>query len=178
MKEEHKKMIRDIATEERVPINEIKNMELGELGLLIVNECIKGNHDYVYDTLLKKFIEISKNPDKNIYSCDLTDWGLIRVEVNQGLWSPVFVKRKIPLLNYVFKKSEITSKPSASNPELNYQVVNFIDMLRDVFLIQGGLRCIDLTDKMFVEDNDEIHIVLDFMEYKCNELYKEHGGLL
>lgn len=168
-------MIIDTSKEERVPVNEIKNFELSELGLLIVNECIEGNYDYAYDTLLPEFIELSKYHDTALGPVDLNKWGLKEVEVNTGF----FVNkenRKIPQLKYVFKKSTIESETSPSNPEKNYQVVNFVDMLRDAFVIQGGLRAKDYSDKVYVEDTDEIHVMLDFMEYKCNELYKKYGG--
>lgn len=169
-------MIVDIATEERVPVNKLENMALSELGLLIVNECIDGDIDYAYNTLLDKYVELSVNPDNHLQGMDLKEWGLIRVDVNP-LGFTRRNARKIPQLDYVFQKSVITNHPSVRNPAFEYQPINFIGMLREVFLIQGGLRCDDYTDKNYVDSNDELHVLLDFMEYKCNEVYKKYGGL-
>jgi len=57
-------MIVDIATEERVPVNEIKDLPLGKLGNLICDESIKGNTDYV-EELVTQFLEIVRDDLKD-----------------------------------------------------------------------------------------------------------------
>lgn len=156
-------MIVDIATEERIPVNEIKDLPLGKLGLLICNESLKDNNEYV-DELLKEFIETCRlELQKQIPGLEI---------YRQVLATDPSGKNSIPRLIIHTKADTISD------------VKTLLNHLREYFQIQGGLRLPVMgttykTDngdfKYFHTDEQDFNIILDFMEYKCTELYKELG---
>lgn len=156
-------MIVDIATEERVPVNEIKDLPLGKLGSLICDESIKGNMDYV-DELVKQFLKIARSELKE---SDMN----IEIYRHNLLTDPSGCN-SIPRL-IIHTKIEDTG-----------EVKSILKNLREYFQIQGGLRLPvmgafyktdDGEHEFFDDEANDLNLILDFLEYKCNQLYREAG---
>ncbi|WP_406533935.1 hypothetical protein [Methanobrevibacter sp.] len=154
-------MIVDIATEERVPVNEIKDLPLGKLGNLICDESIKGNTDYV-EELVTQFLEIVRD--------DLKDED-IQIYRHSLLTDPSGCNSIPRLIIHTRLDNVGEAKKTLKN-------------LREYFQIQGGLRLplmgafykTDNGDHDWFDDEDnDLNLILDFMEYKCNQLYREAG---
>lgn len=150
-------MIRDIETEERVPVNTIEDMIIGVLGEAICEEVDKTTRD----KLVQKFLEVARN-DLKEYDEDIQIYRYIVPTDPKG-------DKSVPrLLIHTTVKSIREFK-------------SILKRLREYFQIQGGLRLPEMgnnyiTDdgefKYFPEDDNNLNLILDFIEYKCNNTYR------
>lgn len=135
---------------------DIEDIELSSLGKAIYNESIEGNIDS-RDKLLDEFLNKTKE-----------ELGKIYYKFDIEILKPSF-KTHVPKL--LIHTNIVDVK----------DVTRVFYILREYFMIQGNLR---LTNEpyYFKEDGDvgyfktdesNLTLVLDFVEYKCNELYRE-----
>lgn len=148
-------------TSDKNPITELVDSKLQDLGLLIYNESKKGNN---VDELLEEFITLSKDPKNNLNNVDITRYGLEEVIINDKYMTGG-QKRVVPFLNYVFNQNILIN----AIEEEDSTIITFINFLRSIFHIQGGLRV--KTNRYYKAGS--LFVILDFNEYKCNEVYKE-----
>ncbi|WP_405285989.1 hypothetical protein [Methanobrevibacter sp.] len=151
-------MIRDIATEERVPVNTIENMKIGVLGEAICEEDLDKT---TRDKLVQKFLEIVRKELKE-YDDNIQIYRYIILTDPSGY-------KSIPKL---LIHTEVRSIRDFKN---------VLKTLREYFQIQGGLRlpvmgAHYMTDegdvKYFPDEENDLNLILDFIEYKCNNTYR------
>ena len=151
-------MIVDIATEKRIPVNEIKDMKLKVLGEAI---CEKELTNETRDKLVQGFIDIARK--------ELQEYNDIESYRYVVLTNPGGEKHIPKLLIHTSVKDTKEFK-------------SILKVLRDYFQIQGGLRlptmgCHYKTDTgehgYFDDKENELTLILDFTEYKCNNTYKK-----
>jgi hypothetical protein len=140
---------------------QVYDCNLKKLGLEIYNKSMCGEN---VDGLLAEFIKLSKNPKNNLNDMDLNRYGLEEVIINDVIINNG-VRRNVPFLNYVFNQNNLIN----TLEENDECITSFVYYLRSVFHIHGGLRT--LTFNYY--KHGALCVILDFTEYKCNEIYEQ-----
>ena len=145
--------------EEKNPIMKTSTPTLPVLGEAICEEELDKE---IRDKLVQKFIEIARDE-------------LIEYDSNIQIYRHVILtdpagNRSVPKLIIHTSVKSIREFKS------------ILKRLREYFQIQGGLRLTTMGNhyvdddgehKYFSSEENEVNIILDFIEYKCNNVYRE-----
>lgn len=151
-------MIRDIATGERVPVNTIEDMTIGVLGEAICEEELDKT---TRDKLVQKFLEVARKELK---------------KYDEGIQIYRYILPTDPAGNRSIPRLLIHTEVRSIR-----EFKSVLKTLREYFQIQGGLRLPEMghnyiTDdgeyKYFPAEENDLNLILDFIEYKCNNTYR------
>lgn len=150
-----------IDNEDKNPILETSTPTLPVLGEAI---CEKEIPNTIRNKLVNKFIEIATNELKE-YDDTIEIYRYTVLTDPSGINS-------IPRLIIHTKVESIR------------EFKNTLKRLREYFQIQGGLRLPEMGNNYITEDGEfkyfpsednDLNLILDFVEYKCNNIYREIG---
>ena len=150
-----------IDNEDKNPILETSTPTLPVLGEAI---CEKEIDNTIRDKLVNKFIEIATSELKE-YDDTIEIHRYVILTDPSG-------ENSIPRLIIHTKVESIR------------EFKNTLKRLREYFQIQGGLRLPEMGNhyitedgeyKYFPSEDNDLNLILDFIEYKCNNIYREIG---
>ena len=150
-----------IDNEDKNPILETSTPTLPVLGEAI---CEKEIPNTIRNKLVNKFIEIATNELKE-YDDTIEIYRYTVLTDPSG-------ENSIPRLIIHTKVESIR------------EFKNTLKRLREYFQIQGGLRLPEMGNNYITEDGEykyfssednDLNLILDFIEYKCNNIYREIG---